>query len=91
MPNAVNREVGPTPSSVANAVRLMVVGAALGLAYLIVVVTTKSALRTAIAKNWARVITWVDRRVRPFSVDEHHRHRLFVWVFPVVQFGFLSW
>jgi hypothetical protein len=51
MPNAVNREVGPAPSSVVNAVRLMFVGAALGLAYLIVVVTTKSALRTAIAKK----------------------------------------
>jgi hypothetical protein len=90
MPNAVNREVGSAPSSVVNAVRLMFVGAALVLAYLIVVVTTKSALRTAIAKNLGRVISWVDRRVRTFSVDEH-RHRLFVWVFPVVQFGFLSW
>jgi hypothetical protein len=47
----VNREVGPAPSSVVNAVRLMFVGAVLALAYLIVVVTTKSALRSAIAKK----------------------------------------
>jgi hypothetical protein len=43
--------VGPAPSSVIYAVRLMYVGAALGVAYLVVVVTSKSALRTAVAKK----------------------------------------
>jgi hypothetical protein len=43
--------VGPAPTSVINAVRLMIVGAAFGVAYLVVVVSTKSALRTAIAKK----------------------------------------
>jgi hypothetical protein len=43
--------VGPPPSSVMNAVRLMFVAAALGVVSLIVALSTKSTLRTAIVKK----------------------------------------
>jgi len=43
--------VGPAPSSVMNAVRLMFVAAALGVVSLIVALSTKSTLRSAIVKK----------------------------------------
>jgi hypothetical protein len=42
---------GPLPSSVANATRLMIVSAALGVIGIVILVATKSRLRTAIAKK----------------------------------------
>lgn len=43
--------LGPPPPSVVNAVRLMIVGAALSAIGIIVLLTTKSSMRTAIAKK----------------------------------------
>ncbi|HEY5200434.1 MAG TPA: hypothetical protein VIJ31_05935, partial [Acidothermaceae bacterium] len=43
--------VGPAPSSVVNAVRLMFVAAVLGLVSLVVALSTKSTLRADIAKK----------------------------------------
>jgi len=54
MPTAESAQpahAGPAPASVIHAVRLMFVGAALGVAYLVVVLSTRSTLRAAIAKK----------------------------------------